>query len=286
MLYLKKKKYNNVIVRLYGGLGNQLFQYAAGKTLAIRNNCKLSLDIMWYSKKNKLDTPRIFLLDHFNIKADIVRFHFFYIWILKRLHFFYRIKFCAEPEIPPPNNFLKHSIYLDGYWQNKSYFEFYNNSIFSNFFLELKISREASQMKLLIKSSQSVSIHIRRGDFAANEKTRKFHGLCSLNYYKSAMHFFDSNCTFFIFSDDMAYVKRYFPLPTNFYLVSDYINNEIEELYLMSLCRDNIIANSTFSWWAAWLNKNNKKLVIAPKRWFKNKNMSSDHIIPKHWKLL
>ena len=146
-----------------------------------------------------------------------------------------------------------------------------------------------------ISICNSVSIHIRRGDFTANPEVAKVHGnICNLEYYERAMNFIEQkidNPIFYIFTDDVEWVKIHFNNRSNLIIVSNSVKNQVEfghkhnahqEMYLMSLCNHNIIANSSFSWWAAWLNRNDNKIIIAPKKWFNDKKSDRD-LIPITW---
>jgi hypothetical protein len=135
-----------------------------------------------------------------------------------------------------------------------------------------------------ISQSKSVSIHIRRTDYVSNPNTRRFHGICDMDYYYKAVKMIAGkvhSSNFFLFSDDINWVKENFRIkyPTIFV---DHIGSDAEELLLMSLCKHNIIANSSFSWWGAWLNRNLSKIVIAPKKWFKV-NVNERDIVPQEW---
>jgi hypothetical protein len=202
---------------------------------------------------NKIDTPRTLGLDAFNIKAIIVN--------------------------EKPNKigvFIDRVLYGLGlkvqFFQNESYFAEHAMIIRDDLTLKNQMGEAALAIQVAIRNTSCpVSVHIRRGDYANNPKTRAFHGTCSSNYYWQAMTVIlgeYSDASFFVFSDDMQWVKDNLTLPEQTLFVSDSTIKDYEELTLMSQCSHNIIANSTFSWWGAWLNPNPEKIVIAPKRWF------------------
>ena len=176
------------------------------------------------------------------------------------------------------------NIYLSGYWQGEKYLENTNYNI--NNYFKFNCANKLTKISEKIKNTNSVSIHFRRGDYVNNIKTNTFHGLCGFNYYNNGIKFISKNISnpiYFVFSDDINWVKQNFKLNYPTIYIED--NKDYEDMYLMSLCRHNIIANSTFSWWGAWLNKNPDKIVIAPQKWFadKVKNKNTNKIIPKEW---
>lgn len=128
-------------------------------------------------------------------------------------------------------------------------------------------------------------MHIRRGDYVANPKIAAYHGVCGMNYYQKAVQIIKekiTNPTFFIFSDDINWAKENFK-GDEYYFVSNKEIKETEDLILMSLCKHNIIANSSFSWWGAWLNKNHEKTVIAPRHWLNIKKDIAGKVLPDSW---
>jgi len=177
--------------------------------------------------------------------------------------------------------------YLEGYWGSEKYFKDIENIIRKEFTLKDKPDAINQKMISRIKNCDSVSIHIRRGDYIFDEKTNKYHGVCNLDYYLKAIALVAKKVKkpyFFIFSDDIRWAKQ--NLHLKFPCV--YVNHNIgkkdyEDLRLMSNCCHNIIANSSFSWWGAWLNKNKDKIVIAPKKWFTDKSINTKDLIPKQW---
>ncbi|MEI6553564.1 MAG: alpha-1,2-fucosyltransferase, partial [bacterium] len=134
--------------------------------------------------------------------------------------------------------------------------------------------------------SNSISIHIRRGDYISNQEANNFHGSCSIDYYTEAINIIKgkvSNPIFFVFSDDIAWVKENLKSDIVATWVSEYNLDNTEDLLLMSFCKHQIIANSSFSWWGAYLNRNINKIVIAPKKWIANKGYNTDEITPSSW---
>jgi hypothetical protein len=184
---------------------------------------------------------------------------------------------------------VKESVYLSGVWQSEKYFRDYEKNIRKEITLKNAPSPEFERMKRQITQNQSVSIHVRRGDYVTKAKTNSLHGTCSPEYYRLAIKEISNNLTsptFFIFTDDVTWTKENLQIKQNNIYVSGNKFSNAEELILMSMCQHNIIANSTFSWWAAWLNTNPHKVVIAPKQWFATSTIDTKDLIPPNWKTL
>lgn len=233
-----------IIVKLKGGLGNQMFQYAFGKKISIDRKTNLKFDKTFLENTiwQKLTgvTVRAYELGEFNVKAQFSKF-----W--------------------QRNN------YFDGYWQNEKYFKKIKPILLKDFTLRNK-SDKFLKFKKMISNTNSVSIHIRRGDYVERKVTKDYHGVLGFDYYFKAFELIGKKTKhprFFIFSDD--------PTISSFSGLTDG-----EELILMSKCKHNIIANSSFSWWGAWLNKNPSKIVIAPKKWF-GVGVKNTVALPKEW---
>ena len=298
-----------MIARINGGLGNQLFQYATARAISLKLNRKLLLDTDWYrdihTQKDHSDpnatTIRYFLLNHFNIQSR--RINEIHLNWIKRLAIksinsnFY--KFLLDG---PLNNFLyttinhnnfsmkfvqKHPhVYLTGYWQNNAIIEEYKNQISNDLILKHPLSQNNQNYLKSINITNSVAIHFRRGDYLNKPKSREVHASCSNNYYYNGIDHIQNeinNLHYFIFSDDLMWVKS----NLNFTKNTTFIDNkgpEYEHLFLMSQCKHQITANSTFSWWAAWLNTNPAKIIITPKHWYIDKHLNDTVIrIPKEW---
>jgi hypothetical protein len=282
-----------IIVNLKGGLGNQMFQYALGRHLAEKNKVELKLDTTSLSKAKELgNIYRPFDLDAFNIKneqatpLEIQALRYPYGFISKFKSIFER-KILRKTFVTFDEKVLelKDGVYLDGYWQSPKYFEAIRDTLLTEFTLKTHLSPSGQALQDKILSSTSVSLHVRRGDYVANKRVLKENGICSVEYYKQAIGVMATKVadpTFFVFSDDIQWVKTNLPLPTNAVFVSDETISAPEELFLMSACKHNIIANSSFSWWGAWLNQNEDKTVIAPTPWFDTITYDAN-LIPDTW---
>lgn len=286
-----------IIARLIGGLGNQMFQYATGLCVAKINNTDLKLDITGYERQRNM-TPREYKLDIFDIKEgfatniEISRFRIYKILfrIFRKIHIRLKnIPYIGEKhhEFDPEILKTKDNTYIDGYWNSEKNFKTIDQDIRDKFKFKSKLNQLNSQLIDEITQSNSVSLHIRRGDYISSERTNKFHGICSMEYYEKSIKYISlkvSKPFFYIFSDDPIWVKNNLKIKSPHSFIN--INNgkdDYLDMRLMSNCKHNIIANSTFSWWGAWLNNNPDKIVIAPKKWFNNKSINTNDFVPESW---
>jgi hypothetical protein len=283
------------IICISGGLGNQLFQYAFSKFINKRSNINASFYIGEYQFLQSK-----FLLDKiFNLKIDTVDnklffnfFNFKYININLLLRFYIKIIriFRIKPIILENDfdykNFIsneKNNIFL-GYWQTWKYFSEIENELRDSLKFPPLINQSAiNDYNLIRNSNNSTSIHIRRGDYLNKNNANIFYQLDS-NYYYNAINYLLSkrgSLTLFIFSDDIEWVKNNFNFNLNVYYIHYDGDESFLDLYLMSSCNNNIIANSTFSWWGAWFNINESKIVICPSIW--STSIDSLDIIFPEW---
>lgn len=246
--------------RLFGGLGNQMFQISAAYSLAVKNNdtsgfnfneCYTPLQ----GRPSKFYVGNIFknvsAIDHYDFKN------------------YYTESSHEYSPIPYSNDLL-----LDGYFQSEKYFNNIKDEIINLFYMDTY----SNEINEFLKYDKPVtSVHIRRGDYLKNPN---IHPTCDLNYYKNAIEMIGDSYFLFL-SDDIEWVKQNFKGEN--YIFSDF-NNDILELELMSKCQNNIIANSTFSWWGAYLNKNVNKKIIAPLIWFGEKGPKNySDVVPESW---
>lgn len=285
-----------IISRVNGGLGNQMFQYSIARALAIEYKTEVFLDLQDYSKS--LGHP--FALDKFLTRYKLVgskELRLFGkipeygnpLWIrLKRK--LYHPQDCIEKKFQYSSTNLLNAgkyTYLEGYWQCEKYFKQIRNQLLNDFAPAQQLSERTLLLLKEINSTDSVSIHIRRGDYVLNSSTNDYHGTCSIDYYRTAVNRILANLTnprFFIFSDDIVWAKENLNIWSNMYFVDhNDMEHAWEDLILMSNCAHNIIANSTFSWWAAWLNNNPYKIVIAPEKWFNNAKLDYRDVVPVEW---
>lgn len=270
------------IVRLAGGLGNQMFLYAFARALAQYDETKLNV----LSYNNVSD--RKMSLDVFNICLDFATLgevRRFRRWrLMQKLHLPCLYSRISEPDLlyhPELINRSHKNIYYTGYYQCEKYFSHVRSQILADFTLRVPLNAQNRQMLDKIKSVNSVSIHVRRGDYVQLQDS---YYLCDAQYYNAAIEYISArvdNPHFFIFSDDIDWVRDNLKLDCNHTFVD--INDGDTgyfDIELMKNCKHNIIANSSFSWWGAWLNNNHDKICVAPQKWFVKKQTD---IIPQSW---
>ena len=286
-----------VIVCLMGGLGNQMFQYAAGRAIAHRNQTQLKLDVSALER----DAARSYRLHRFNIVEsvatpdELARFTKRDLWgrISRRAERYllppYRRSVFAQrfDHFDPDILRLRGSVYLTGYWQSEKYFKDIEQIIRQDFTFRHPPDTENQKLARMIANTNSVSLHIRRGDYISNPDAYEVLGVCSLAYYQAATEELTHTIKqphFFVFSDDMEWVCQNLRLdyPTT-YVTHNGIEKDYEDLCLMSQCKHHIIANSAFSWWGAWLCTYPAKIVIAPEKWFNKADYDTRDLIPAAW---
>tara|TARA_B110001450_G_scaffold99707_1_gene94522 strand:+ start:186 stop:1043 length:858 start_codon:yes stop_codon:yes gene_type:complete len=281
-----------IYVRIRGGLGNQLFQYCSARSLADRLNVNLGLDTREYNANSPFEMG----LNHFNIRAEINpkglikhKKNGFLKYILDIASGNHKNVY-KETNLDFNNLFvsLPDNTYLKGYWQSEKYFEKNRKNIFKDLQIIESQSKKNKKISQNIDKTNSVSLHIRRGDYVTNTAYNIKHGTCSLDYYKKSVDYLNKSLnkdfTIFVFSDDPEWAFKNLKLPMNIQFIKhNPATKNYEDLRLMSECKHNIIANSSFSWWGAWLNKNPKKTIISPKEWYADKNIKNIDIIPKNW---
>jgi len=289
-----------LIIQLQGGLGNQMFQYAFASIIAKKNNTTVLIDDNFFNRVEKTPgfTPRKFELASFSNQYTMASnkdvnsfYHLLKIHKLKRKLGLNYPKIYVEPSFDFQKDALsiKSPVYLKGYFQSYKYFIGYEGFIRQLFSFPVDSLDEINKELLItLKNTNSIAIHIRRGDYVNDETTAQYHGSCSLDYYLEAIKLLASKNKDFIlvfFSDDSDWVKEQFKdLPYSKIIIDhNKGENSWKDMLLMSLCTHNIIANSSFSWWAAWLNENPKKTVIAPKEWFKTKDLHTITLLPEEW---
>ncbi|MDR1877050.1 MAG: alpha-1,2-fucosyltransferase [Flavobacteriaceae bacterium] len=276
-----------VIVKLLGGLGNQMFQYAAGKALACKKNTSFYLNANAFITNYKY---RSYDLRHFNIHEKSISLN-----EARVVHYLSKfniaIKIYEEKSFTYQEDFFNQkskNIYFNGFFQSEKYFKNIEPILREDFKLLTPLSSPSEKILAVIKNVNSVSIHIRRGDYVTNTGANQLFGLCDLDYYKKAVRLIESKIEaphYFIFSDDIEWAKQNIQVgnsKTDFIDFNDSSKN-YEDMELMKNCKHNIIANSSFSWWGAWLNDNPNKIVIAPKKWFASQEMDSKDLIPLTW---
>jgi GR25 family glycosyltransferase involved in LPS biosynthesis len=274
---LEEQNERNLSVKLCGGLGNQMFQIATLYSVAKDNNMIPIVKDLKSSPSVFNDRPVYFS----NMLRKIKNIH---------PHYYDGIKLEKVKEQSfeySPIDFLNDnkSYELEGYYQSYKYFEKNKKMILELFDLGEKEKQIAEEFKKLSKIQLKISLHVRRGDYL---KLSNYHVNLNMNYYKTAMSYMnDDDVVFIVFSDDIEWCRQNFENKNCVFVEGNYdieLPEEVVHLKFMSLCDHNIIANSSFSWWGAWLNMNDDKVVITPSKWFVSENMCITDLIPENWK--
>ena len=274
---MKKK----VISKIYGGLGNQLFQYARGKSLATKINSEFLIDVSFFETGEYIHEM---LLDKFKIEVDDIYEPNFLDKLKIKLNKkkIIRLHNILSEDTKMNRKVQKYSnIYLDGYWQDEKYFNSIREHLLSSIVL-LNQSEKYLCYEKKISESNSIAVHIRRGDYL-NKEVKNHIGVCRLEYYIKAMEIINSkseSAVFYVFSDDISWCKNNLNSKFKIEFISETFSSE-ESFSLMKNCKNQIISNSTFSWWAAWLNNNPKKTIIAPEIWWSSNPQKSP--VPNDW---
>lgn len=293
-----------IIVKLMGGMGNQLFQYALGRALSLRHNTEFKMDLSFLHDHTSPKEPgfvhRNYDLDVFNVKEQFASAE--EVARLKKRWFNNKkadlllkgllgIKptYFREPhfQFTPAVFSLGKDVYLDGYWQTEKYFIAYEAIIREDLTFRKPLSAGSAAMQQTINNCEAVCVHVRRSDFVTNP----MHGAMGTDYFSRGAGIIAekiANPHFFLFSDDIEWCEANltFPFPVTF-VSNEYAGEKVSEyLQLMSSCRHFLLSNSSFSWWAAWLSRHTDKQVVAPKKWFAQGNNILDDLLPPGWQSL
>lgn len=285
-----------IIVKLCGGMGNQLFQYALYRKLQNIGR-KAVCDIQPLQEIKKMGRPTIDIFP--NVYLDVVdkenreqlgdvsrsiqsRF---------RRKFWHKKSHIYERESGKllyfrPEVFRMDQVYLDGYWQSEKYFKDIRSQLLHEISFPEASRRRNQELAFLMENEVSVSVHVRKGDYLKGKNKETFGGVCTDTYYRKAIAYFIKKYPvvhFYFFSNAPEYFKG-IHLNSNMTVVDwNYGAESYWDMYLMSKCHHNIIANSTFSWWGAWLNQHKEKEVVAPKYWFNPQVCIAEDTVCEEW---
>jgi hypothetical protein len=291
-----------IVVELCGGLGNQLFQYAAARTVADRLGTDLGLDL----RPLLAAGSRPYGLGHFNIRATVLSVRDLpprylaphgWRWSLTR-GLVDRVRAAIRR---PALRHLRPVVYqgsafrdvlagvtddswLEGFWQSERYFAEGAERLRADLTLKALTPATARLQRHIESLACPVAVHVRRGDYAAVASTRAHHGLCSLEYYRAAIARVRDRhpeATFVLFSDDPDWVAANLRVTPACLVTANGEARPHEDLHLMSRCRAHVIANSSFSWWGAWLARS--ELVIAPRQWYRSPAADGSDVVPARW---
>jgi Glycosyl transferase family 11 len=295
-----------ITVRLMGGLGNQMFQYAAALRLAIRHSTELKLDLSLLNRNNlwETHTKRNFSLDAYDLNSALSRHAVRMVPFKSRLTFVDRFSKLVRIGSNSANIYrekgvlfhpsvlnLPDDFVLEGYFQDERYFSDISDTVRDSFRAPLEaghLKDETQKLAEDIRTCTSICVHVRRGDYVTNSLAAAHHGVCSINYYtnaiKALLEIVGAD-KIFVFSDDVPWCRSNFSQSPNLVVVGEKHSGyqSAIHLWLMSLSSHFVISNSTFGWWAAWLGSCPDKVVVRPSRWFQNERMMSGDICPASW---
>jgi hypothetical protein len=290
-----------VTVKLLGGLGNQMFQYAAARALADRTGSEMLLDVGDFAtytlRRYELDTLRVRARVQppasvaqtaaaapgpLARRAKALVQRFFPAWP-QGVPVYRERAFTFDPGLlqqRPP-------VLLEGYWQSEKYFLDAAAAIRRDFTAAAEPDEANRAMLQRMQGTVAVSLHVRRGDYVTNPTAAAYHGTCSPGYYRQAVDHIAQRCgplTLFVFSDDQDWVRANMPFaqPT-VHVDCNPPDRGVWDMHLMKHCRHHVLANSSFSWWGAWLNPSPDKMVVAPRRWFTDPAIDTSDLIPATW---
>lgn len=284
-----------IITAILGGLGNQMFQYAAARALAVSRAQPLRLDLAafdGYKLHNGFELDRVFMIDSAVANtADLLqvlgwRMPALVRKILKR-RLFAPLRGAHLAIEPAPNYWhalqtMQSPLYMMGYWQSERYFLKQESAIRTDFLFRKTLTGCNAELAAEMADTPSVSVHLRRGDYLSDQ----IMDVCSLDYYRAAAKHMEQRIgrpAYYVFSDDADWVRSHVDfLPGATFIDHNKGLDSYQDMQLMSRCRHHIIANSSFSWWGAWLNPSAEKIVVAPRTWFRDGRDDSDHV-PSQW---
>jgi hypothetical protein len=290
---------STVTTKLLGGLGNQMFQYATARALADRTRSEVLLDVSEFAsytlRRYELDTMRVRARTQEPVPQKPAAEPG---PLARKANALLRRVFPARPEGVPlyrERAFtfdaavlqLRPPVALEGYWQSEKYFRDAADAIRRDFTLREEPDGANRAVLQRMQGTTPVSLHVRRGDYVSNPTTAAYHGTCSPEYYRQAVEHIAQRCgalTLFVFSDDQEWVRAHMPFahPT-VHVDCNPPDRGVWDMHLMKHCRHHVVANSSFSWWGAWLNPSPDKIVAAPRRWFTDASIDTSDLVPASW---
>lgn len=288
-----------IVIKIQGGLGNQMFQYAAIRSLSESTGKPFALDNIQLERGEGV-TLRHYTLSAFNINPKILNQKEFRYFTQERKHpWMTSLKRKLGKFVPKniiqsgdlsfldPRPYIHEDVYFDGLFQSEKHFLEHRNLILKEFTLKNALSLEAQKMAGIMDTTESVVIQVRRGDYVSNYKATANHGVTGIDYFDSALKHIQSKVSkeieIFVISDDIEWCKGNIKFSQKMHFVSQPSIKDFEEIVLMTHAKHLIISNSTFGWWGAWLNQNPEKIIITPKQWFKNPKLKQEDIVPSSW---
>ena len=285
---------------LQGGLGNQMFQYAIARALSERYQVAFTLNRTWFDTPQECATPRQLQLDllkikdiqftsePFPVKPNKLQRMLQNIMPIGSLIYYQKNAFDFDPKILNIKRIHRRNLYLSGYWQGYSYIKSIRIALQQEFQTVSTISNAYQAHLQEISSTESVMVHIRRGDYVHSLAAAKIHGARPLSYYLKAIQELVAkkpNAHFYIFSDDLPWAKQALPESIRKTFIENAPSSDAaaQELQLMFACKHHIIANSSLSWWGAWLKQDLNGLVYTPDRWINDHTLELSNLLPSEW---
>lgn len=271
---------NSISVKIAGGLGNQLFQYATARSVALRTSAPLELDLSFYRSRRH----RRFQLDAFPISVQRMSGRGTAGRLLEK--WLHRGEVYQEPHYHFDSTVLslQAPVKLKGYFQTPRYFDEFADIIRAELKCPDPINPEVQRYGQRIASQASASLHVRRGDYVTDPNAKQTFASCSVDYYARALERFSPDVTVYVFSDDLDWCREHLPDSEQLCYPPDDLNpSDLDDFWLMTQARHHVIANSSFSWWAAWLATQEDAINIAPEKWFVDPSRCDDDLIPDDW---
>ncbi|MBP7211209.1 alpha-1,2-fucosyltransferase [bacterium] len=290
---MKTQGKGKVYLKMNGGLGNQMFQWAFARMIHETTDMDVFLDMSFFSKPYARPYQlKIFNLEPLFLDDSFVEFKLDLIWKLRNfvnIAPLLGMKFYQEKtfEFDKSISKIEPNTYIEGFFQSDIYFKQFESQIRKDFMFVSPISKDNRELIAKMNNQNSIAIHIRRGDYVSKARYKNKYAHCSPEYYVKAVDYIAQkypNPRVYVFSDDLKWAAQNIDLP----YTCEYVGHNIgkasfEDMRLMSNCKHNVIANSTFSWWGAWLNENPEKIVVAPDKWFQDSSIIQTDIYPKNW---
>jgi hypothetical protein len=292
-----KKCTKVIIVKIYGGLAGQMMQYAFACFLEKKRNEEVKIDISFFGGQSYNQSFRKFELLNWNTKfslaneadyqtifsdvkfSDKLRFKLLKQEVRNNAYFYEKKSFSYDTDV------LDHKFRIfDGYWVNNQYIKAVENRLSKEFTPRYPVSEKNRELILRMENTNSVSIHFRRGDYVGS-----VHDVLKNDYYAESIEHIKKYVVdpcFYIFSDDIEYVKTHYDLPNAVYIDHNKGEESYWDIFLMSNCKHNVIANSGFSFWGAWLNKHTDARVIAPSSWMQTENKIEQNLLLPNWHII
>ena len=286
-----------IVVRLMGGLGNQMFQYAAARRLALASGSSLVVDLGWFAHEaRRYRTPREFELGRFGLRARWVtlpprtveaweRGEAARLGLRRRRLSVLRDEGAAtrvdQRVLAAPDDVL-----LAGYWQSERYFMEVSDVIRADFSFRGTPPAPYAELLRVARAPTSVGVHVRRGDYVDDPVANAFHGTLDARYYREAVERIaerSGDIHVLLVSDDPEWAAGHLHFDHQVTNVSAAGGDAVDELRVLAACTHHVIANSSFSWWGAWLAEREGQIVVAPRRWFRDAAIDTSELLPLRW---